>query len=210
MTSVKYAQVGMMAMAALMAGVCLAEEKAPKSEASAAAAVAIKEGVPGGVAAQVVSITAKVTKVDAKKRTFTIKRADGTKRTFKAGPEVVNFDQIKKGDDVTLTVAESVVVFLSKDGKPAGDAAAGGVALAPVGAKPAAAVGGVVEVSAKIKALDLEGRKATLEFPDGVLETVPVRPDVDMSKAQVGDSVTIRMTEAVAVKVESAGKDSKK
>jgi hypothetical protein len=163
--------------------------------------VATKEGVPGGVRVDAVKVTATVTDLDAAKRLITIKRSDGVKRTFKAGPEVVNFGQIKVGDQVSATVAESLVVFLKKDGEPSGANAAAAVGVAPEGEKPGMVVAGTVEVTAKIKALDPEKRTATLELPGGE-ETVPVRQDVDMSKAKVGDSVVIRMTEAVAIQVE--------
>ncbi len=43
---------------------------------------------------------------------------------------------------------------------------------------------------------------ATLQFPDGKAKTFVVRPDVDLTKANLGEEVVIRATEALAVVVE--------
>jgi translation elongation factor P/translation initiation factor 5A len=164
--------------------------------------VAAQKGVPGGVIVDTYKVTATVTAVDAASRKVTLAMADGAKTTVKAGPEVVNFDQIQVGDQVKATVAEQLVVFVRKNGEPASDGEAAAVALAPVGAKPGVLMANTVEVTAKVEALDLEHRKATLRFPDGTSKTFKVRKDVDMTKAKLGDEVVIRTTEAVAITVE--------
>jgi hypothetical protein len=57
-------------------------------------------------------------------------------------------------------------------------------------------------VTAKVTAIDSEHHSATLQFQDGSRRTVPVREDVDLSKRKVGDSVVIRITEALAIQVD--------
>jgi Cu/Ag efflux protein CusF len=74
--------------------------------------------------------------------------------------------------------------------------------LAPIGAKPGGVTANTEEITAKVKAINLKHRKATLQFPDGTSHTFTVRPDVDMTKHAVGDEVVIRATEAVAISVE--------
>jgi Cu/Ag efflux protein CusF len=71
-----------------------------------------------------------------------------------------------------------------------------------VGAKPGVLMANTVEVTAKVEAIDLEHRKATLRFPDGKSKTFKVRKDVDMTKAKLGDEVVFRTTEALAITVE--------
>jgi len=56
-------------------------------------------------------------------------------------------------------------------------------------------------VTAKVTALDPEQHKAALQFEDGTTRIVAVRPDVDLSKQKIGDSVVIRITEALAIQV---------
>ena len=172
----------------------------PKGEGAGFAAV--QPGVPGGVIVQTYKITATVTAVDAASRKVTLTMADGAKTTFKAGPEVVNFDQIQVGDQVKATVAEQLVMFMRKNGEPANDGEAAAVALAPVGAKPGVVMANTVEVTGKVEAIDLAHRKATLRFPDGTSKAFKVRRDVDMAKGKIGDEVVFRTTEALAISVE--------
>ena len=177
-----------------------AEENAPQGQS--ATMVAAQKGVPGGTIVQTYKTTATVTATDAANRKVTLRLQDGTKATFNAGPEVANFAQIQVGDLVNATVAEQLVVFVRKSGEPASDGETAAVALAPIGAKPGAVVANTVEVTAKVEAIDLDHRKATLRFPDGTSKTFSVRQDVDMTKAKLGDEVVFRTTEALAITVE--------
>jgi hypothetical protein len=172
----------------------------PKGEGAGYAAV--QPGVPGGVIVQTYKETATVTGIDKATREVTLVTKDGAKTTVKAGPEVVNFDQIQVGDQVKATVAEQLVMFMRKNGEPANDGEAAAVALAPVGAKPGMVMANTVEVTGKVEAIDLAHRKATLRFPDGTAKTFKVRKDVDMTKGKIGDEVVFRTTEALAISVE--------
>ena len=159
-------------------------------------------GVPGGVFVETYKNTATVTAIDAATRKVTLVTKDGRMDTFKAGPEVINFDQIRIGDQVKATVTEQVAVYMAKDNPPASEGEASLVALAPKGAKPGALMANTVQVTAKVTAIDLKHHKATLKLPDGTTKTVAVRPDVDLTQRQVGEEVVIRVTEAVAIAVE--------
>src|ERR1035441_9057328 len=158
----KFATIAIMPAAMLALTSC---SSTPQGEGSTM--VAAQKGVPGGTIVETYKVTATVTAVDAASRKVTLTMADGAKTTFKAGPEVVNFDQIQVGDLVKATVAEQLVVFVRKNGEPASDGEAAAVALAPVGAKPGVVMANTVEVTAKVEAIDLGRRKATLRFPDG-------------------------------------------
>ncbi len=57
---------------------------------------------PGVVAVESLTSTATVGAIDHENRTGTLKFPDGTTATFKAGPEVRNFDQVKVGDQVYI------------------------------------------------------------------------------------------------------------
>jgi hypothetical protein len=172
----------------------------PKLEPTTAAAY--QQGVPGGVYVETYKNTATVTAIDAATRHVTLVTPDGRKETFKAGPEVINFDQIHVGDQVKATLTQQLVVYMAKDNPPAGEGQAALVALAPKGAKPGGLVANTVQVIAKVTAIDLKHHKATLQFPDGTKHTVAVRQDVDLTKRQVGEEVVVRCTEAVALSVE--------
>ena len=163
---------------------------------------AYQEGVPGGVIVDTYQITATVTAVDHAKRQATLVTPDGKKTQYKAGPEVINFDQVRVGDQVKATVAEQLVVYVREKGEARSDGQAGLIALAPKGAKPGVLMADTVEVTTRVKSVDLKNRKATLEFPDGSTKTVSVRPDVKLSTTDVGREVVIQATEAIAVLVE--------
>jgi len=163
---------------------------------------AFKPGVPGGVLVGTYRETATVTGIDKEKRKVTLVTPDGAMGTFKAGPDVVNFDQIQVGDQVKATVTQELAVFVRKNGEPTTTGTATTVALAPVGAKPGALIADTVEVTAKVSAIDLKQHKATLQFPDGTSKTFKVRPDVDLTTQSVGQEVVIRTTDALAISVE--------
>jgi len=165
-------------------------------------ATSVQQGVPGGVVVETHKMTATVTGIDAAERKVTLVTPGGEKTTVKCGPEVINFDQIRIGDQLKVTVTEQLAIYMATEGAPSSDGGAAVVALAPKGAKPGGIVASTVQVTAKVTAIDLKHHKATLQFPDGTTSTVAVRKDVDLTKRQVGEEVVIRTTEALAISVE--------
>lgn len=172
----------------------------PPPEASSSAA--IQEGVPGGVFVNTVDVSARVTAIDQTTRKVTLVNSDGSEFTAKVGPEAVNFDQVKVGDMVKLTVTEELVVSLADEQTSQPDAAAGVVALAPKGARPGGVIAATERVTGTVSAIDHDSHTATLKFENGATETFPVRSDVDLSQHKVGEKVVFHITEMVALSVE--------
>ena len=143
-----------------------------------------------------------VVHIDGPGREVILATPDGKRQGVKCGPEVVNFNQIRVGDQLKVTVAEEVAVYMASSAEPSNAGAAAVVALAPKGAKPGGVMAATVEVVATVTAIDLGHHKATLTFPDGTTRTVAVRHDVDLTKRKVGEKVVIRKTEAMAISVE--------
>jgi hypothetical protein len=168
-------------------------------KASATAVVA--EGVPGGGVVATYELTASVAAIDKASRRVTLVDAAGIKKTVIAGPEVINFDQIRVGDQLKITATEELVVSVVGQDEASPDSGAGMVALAPKGAKPGAFMAETKQITARVTAIDTEHHKATLHFEDGSSRVVAVRPDVDLSKRKIGDAVVIRITEAIAIQV---------
>jgi len=171
-------------------------------EGEHATVVASEKGVPGGIMVETYQTTATVTGIDAATRKVTLVSPQGKKTTYTAGPEAINFDQVRIGDQVKVTAAEELVVYLDKSGPPPSQGDTGVVALAPKGAKPGGVLATTVQINATVTAIDLKKHKATLEFPDGTKHTVAVRKDVDLTQRKVGETVVIRVTEALAISVE--------
>ncbi len=145
--------------------------------------------------------TVTVGAIDTAKRKVTLVDANGRKTTYKAGPEVVNFDQIKTGDQVKVVLTEEAAVYIGR-GAPPGASNVTGVALAPVGAKPGGVLVDTVQMTAKVTDVDTKKRKVTYELPDGSTKTVKVSKQVDLADLTAGDNVTVRVTEGLAISVE--------
>jgi len=160
------------------------------------------EGVPGGVVVQTMEITARVAAIDQASRKVTLVSPDGIKQIVKVGPEAINFDQIRVGDQLKVTATEELVVELAEPGKSIHTGAAAVVTLAPKGAKPGGLVAEVTRVTATVTAIDATTRTATLRFEDGYTKQLPVRKDIDLSKHKVGEQVVIQITEMIAISVE--------
>jgi hypothetical protein len=133
----------------------------------------------------------------------TLVAADGSRATFRASPDVRNFDQVRAGDKVNVTLGERIKVFVDRDrqGGTARAAAAGMLARAPKGAKPGGIVAESFEVTATVAALDPATRTATLRFADGDTMKIPVREDVELARYKVGDPVVIQVTQHLTVLV---------
>jgi translation elongation factor P/translation initiation factor 5A len=161
-----------------------------------------EKGVPGGVYVQTYETTATVTAIDPATRKVTLRRENGNEATYTAPGEMVNFDQLRVGDRIKAVVTGKAVVFMATDAAPQGEGSATIVVLPAEGSKPGALVADTVQIKAKVTAIDLKKRKATLQFPDGHTETFEVRKDVDLTKRKVGEEVVIRATQAVLVGVQ--------
>jgi hypothetical protein len=155
----------------------------------------------GAIIVDTFTTTATVTGIDSAKRKVTLVSPKGTKSTYVAGPEVVNFAQIRIGDQVRATVTEEVAIFIGSGAPPSAMVGAG-VALAPVGAKPGGVVVETTQVTVKVTAVDAKSRKVTFQLPDGTTKQVKVGKKVDLSAVRPGDNVTVQVSEGLAIIVE--------
>ena len=189
-----------LAAALLIFTACQSATPPPPPETSGARA--FKEGVPGGVMVNTTKVSARVTAIDYDQRKITLLGADGQPFTVKVGPEAVNFDQVKKGDLVNLTLTEELVVFLDDARAPQGDGSAAVVARAPKGAQPGGLMAETTQITGTVTSIDLMKHTATLRFEDGTTKTFKVRDDVDLGKHKAGERVVFRITEMVAISVD--------
>lgn len=164
--------------------------------------VAIMETEDGAIMIETFTTTATVSAVDPATRKVKLTTPDGKETSFKAGPEVVNFDQIQVGDKITATVTEEVAISLTRGDVPPSASADTAVALAPIGSKPGVLMADTVEVTAKILAIDNKRRKVTLQFADGTTKKLKVGKAADLTKVKPGDGVNLRLTEGIAIVVE--------
>jgi hypothetical protein len=157
---------------------------------------------PAVFAINTVTATDTVKSIDYQNRVVTLQSANGETETYKAGPNMINFDQIHVGDKVRATVAKSLAVDVRKSGTPPNVADNVTVALAPQGEKPAMFVAKTEEATAKIMDVNRMSRTMTLAGLDQAPRTITLAPGVDMSDLKKGDDVVVRYTDAVALAVE--------
>jgi Cu/Ag efflux protein CusF len=161
-----------------------------------------KPGTVGG--GRVEQVSATVTAIDAANRTVTLKGKKETD-TVKVGPEVKNFDQIKVGDQVVVTVAQDLtLVWKGADAKVAeptvtvtGDAAA-------PGQKPGADVKATIKGTVTVTKIDMKTRAVTVVGSQGRRFEIVAGPEVQLEKLKVGDKLGAEYTERVAVEVKPA------
>ncbi len=177
-------------------------ENAPTPRGKAAAVTHFEPG-KGVVIAQGVQLAATVVSVDARDRSIVVKGVDGEAHKIELTEDVKNFDQIDPGDEVVVEMYSALAMQLAKHGEPVTDAAAIMVAVAQPGDKPMMVVVDVVEVLAKITAIDRETRSVTVTGPMGNAVMLQVPEDVKgFSDLKVGDEVNARYAETFAISVQ--------
>jgi len=160
-------------------------------------------GVPGGIVVEnEYELTARVTAIDAAKRTVTVVTADGTPLTFTCGPQVRNFDQIQVGDQLRAKLTDLLSGTVVDPRNPSADGSSTLLLRAPEGAMPAAAGAETTQVTATVTGVDTLRHIVSLRFPDGSLHHYAVRPDVDLKGQQLGEKVVIRKTTVTAISVQ--------
>jgi hypothetical protein len=158
----------------------------------------------GEIVTDATSTTATVISIDHAKRLVVLKRADGSQVTYKAAPGAPGFDVIKAGDEVKVSVAEELAVFLGKNSMPA-SAGANSAKLRvrlPGGTQAVAAEVATLVFTAKIMAINSWNYTVTLQLADGLTKTIHVNEAINLADVNVGDNVSVRATEAAVLVLE--------
>lgn len=149
-----------------------------------------------------------IVNMDKDSRTITLKNEDGFEYEFIAGPEVRNFDQLKRGDLVLTEYYSAFAIAL----EPKGSGLEQRVSVteldrAAPGEEPGMQITQSTYVLAKVTAVDLEMGTATLQGPEASL-TVTVDPELDLAAVEVGQEVEALYIQSLAISVEPAPKVS--
>lgn len=161
-------------------------------------------GFNGETVTDAISATATVVSIDRTKRLVVLKRVDGSSITYKALPNAFAFDDIKAGDEVKVSVAEELAVFLGQNSVPA-SAGANTAKLRvrlPDGTQAVASEVGTVSFTATITAIDDWNDAVTLQLLDGTSKTIKVGEAVNLADVSVGETVSVQSTEAAVVVLE--------
>jgi hypothetical protein len=162
--------------------------------------VIFKEGVPGGTWTQTYQTAATVNAIDPITRQVTLVAPDKSQNTYEAGPKVA-LDQIKVGDEVKVTVAKELVMYLNPEDVPAAPDLVG-LVRATSGGQTGVLMANPVELTATIESVDLSKHEVTLRISDGRTGSFKARKDVDLTQVKPGAKVFIRTTAVAAITFE--------
>jgi len=157
----------------------------------------------GAIIVDTFTTTATVTGINTEKREVTLVAPEGRKTTYKAGPDMVNFNQLQVGDQVKAVYTEEVAVAIGT-GQATLPTGGEGVAVAPAGAKPAGVIVETAAVTGKVTAVDAKNHKVTFQLADGTTKTVKAGKKVDVSILNVGDAVSVQVGESLMISAEKA------
>ena len=179
--------------------------------AFAVAGSAFAKGPTGGKTAGEVmesfSAEATVEKVDMKKRNVTLKKENGEKVTFKAGPEVKNLKQVKKGDKVVVEYHQMLEWAVRKGGGT--EPISGGAVVAGTakpGEKPAAAAASKQAFTVNVTEVNAAAGTITIKGPQGDTHTIKPRDPATLKGVKAGDVVDMVYTQAIGIAVTPAPK----
>jgi hypothetical protein len=148
------------------------------------------------------TIRATVEDVDTATRTVTLRGEGGKTVDIECGDEVRNFDQIKKGDQVTVKYYQSIALGLRKADEPPSTEVQSAVLRSEPGQKPGGAMIKTMQVSATIESIDKATREVTLKGPEGKTKTVKVGDEVkNFDSLKEGDQVVATVTQALGMMV---------
>ena len=166
---------------------------------------------PGAVVAaqKPVSVSDTVTEtftieaINTTTRVVTLKDKDGNLEEVFCGPEVQRFDALKVGDKVTFRYYESIVSSLRRPGEAPRPTGTGGVVRTP-GEKPGATISQQRTATVTIQAIDMKAPSVTVKTEKGQQMSFRVENAKNLEGYNVGDTVEITYTRALAVSVEPA------
>ena len=143
-----------------------------------------------------------VVKVDKKTRTITFKNQEGESK-FVAGPEITNFDQIKKGDRVNVTYELAVAIELIKtksDGVRS-KVETNTVTKSKINEKPSETITNKTTIIADIVAVDRDKKLVSVKGPSGKITTVSVKNPALLADVNVGEQVKVTYSDAMAASI---------
>lgn len=158
-----------------------------------------------GEISEYATITATVAAIDHEKREITLKRADGSETTFIVDNRVKRLNEINAGDKIKLDYFISLASEIrepTEEEKNEPLTVLEGLERAPGDTSPAA--GGLRRIKAVVTIMDIDRSRqlVTMKGPLGRYITIRAMYPERLELVEIGDSVIVTYTEALAVSVE--------
>jgi hypothetical protein len=154
-----------------------------------------------------VAASATVTKIDAIKRTLTLKTESGEEIPLEASAAVRNLPQVKVGDRVTVTYFEAIGAQMRKPGDSTEATVDLGAGRTDPGTRPGGVVAAVQTLPVTIVSVDTKTNTVKFYASDKQVRSITVkRPEAKayIAKLKAGDEVIVTYSEAVAIEVKPA------
>jgi hypothetical protein len=157
---------------------------------------------------ETVEASAIVEAIDYSTREVVLRDAQGRQSLVKAGPEVRNLAQVKKGDRVIVRFTEGFAAQVVKPGTGvAGVQADTSATRAAPGERPAATVGEQIRTTVKVYDVDPYANTIEVTGPRGYNRRLKVKDPQAIAfirGLKKGDEVEVTFSEALAISVEPA------
>ncbi len=148
-----------------------------------------------------------VIKTDKKTRTITFKNNEGESK-FVAGPEIKNFDLIKKGDrlSVTYQLAVAIELIKTKSDGVRSKVETNTVTTSKANEKPAETIANKTTIIADIVEVNREKKLVSVKGPSGKITTVAVKNPALLADVNIGEQVKVIYYDAMAASITSPKK----
>ena len=154
------------------------------------------------------TVTAKVKSIDLSTRHVVITTPDGQDHEFVVGKQARNLPQVKVGDDVIVQYQEALAVEVN-EADPTKPLPQPTEAIATdrseAGKKPEGVVARTVTLNGTVEAIDLDKKVATIKGSGGNTVEVTMQHPERWQNVKVGDTITAKYSEALALSVQPAG-----
>jgi hypothetical protein len=143
-----------------------------------------------------------VVKVDKKTRTITFKNKEGESK-FVAGPEIKNFDQIKKGDrlSVSYELAVAIELIKTKSDGVRSKVETNTVTTSKPNEKPSETIANKTTIIADIVEVNRDKKLVSVKGPSGKVTTVTVKNPALLADVNVGEQVKVIYYDAMAASI---------
>ena len=154
------------------------------------------------------TVIAKVKSIDLATRRVVITTPDGQDHEFVVGKQARNLPQVKVGDDVIVQYQEALAVEVNETDptKPLPQPTeAIATDRSEVGKKPEGVIARTVTLNGTVEAIDMDKKVATIKGSGGNTVEVKMQHPERWQNVKVGDTITAKYSEALALSVQPAG-----
>jgi hypothetical protein len=174
------------------------QEQSPAQPSSAGAQTTPGSPVYSG---RTVTLRGTIESVDRVTKTVSVKGEDGRVAMIRLNENVTNLDRLAKGAEVTARFSEATLLSIARsDASPQVQSQAS--QQSPSAGQPAVQQVEHTSVVAQITDIDREGKRITLEAPNGEAIQIGVRDAKAMQDLKTGDKVVATYIEAFALSIE--------